>query len=104
MRPRERNLFDEIERDALNDDVALAATLRKVIALGGNVGSIQLREWASHELQGYRGATDDEFPDYRKPPAVIMLDGRNMVSPASRASRSAGLTCRNRCATTSRST
>jgi hypothetical protein len=80
VRLRERNLFDQIERDALNDDVPLAATLRKVIALGGNVGSTKLREWASRELQGYVGTSTEEIPDYRKPPAVIMIDGSNMLA------------------------
>lgn len=75
MRSRERTLFDQIERDALDDDVVLAATLRKVIALGGNVGSTKLREWATRELQGYASVSDEEIPDYRKVPAVIMIDG-----------------------------
>lgn len=75
VRLRERNLFDEIERDALDENVALAATLRKVIALGGNVGSTKLRDWASRELQGYAGASEDEIPEYRKAPALIVIDG-----------------------------
>lgn len=80
MRLRERNLFDQIERDALADDAPLASTLRKVIALGGNVGSSKLRDWASRELQGYAGISEEEIPDYRKAPAVIMVDGSNMVA------------------------
>jgi hypothetical protein len=77
VRSRERNLFDQIERDALDDDVSLATTLRKVIALGGNVGSTKLREWANRELQGYVGA--EEIPEYRRVSAAIMLDGRNTL-------------------------
>jgi hypothetical protein len=80
VRLRERNLFDQIERDALGDDVPLASTLRKVIALGGNVGSSNLREWASRELQGYASVSEDEIPDYRKAPALILVDGSNMVA------------------------
>lgn len=80
MRLRERNLFDQIERDAVADDVPLASTLRKVIALGGNVGSSKLRDWASRELQGYADVSEDAIPDYRKAPAVIMVDGSNMLA------------------------
>jgi len=75
VRQRERNLFDEIQRDALAEDASLAATLRKVIALGGDVGSTKLRDWAHRELQGYVGLSDDEIPDYRKVPALILIDG-----------------------------
>jgi hypothetical protein len=80
VRLRERNLFDQIERDALAEDVPLASTLRKVIALGGNVGSSKLRDWASRELQGYADVSEDEIPDYRKAPAMIMVDGSNMLA------------------------
>src|SRR5688500_10085872 len=65
--------LDEIERDALSSDAPIAATLRKVVALGGRVGSPQLRDWASRELHGYGG--DVELPAYRKPAAVILMDG-----------------------------
>jgi AbiTii len=77
MRLRERSLIDEIERDALDSGVPIANTLRKVIALGGKVGSMELREWAGLELRGYAGS-DVELPEYRKPGAVIQLDGVNM--------------------------
>lgn len=66
MRLRERSVLDEIERDALDSNVPVADTLRKVVALGGKVGSTELREWASRELRGYIG-TDAELPGYRKP-------------------------------------
>jgi hypothetical protein len=75
VRLRERNRFDEIERDALDENVALTATLRKVIALGGSVGSTKLRDWASRELQGYAVVSEDEIPDCRKVPALIVIDG-----------------------------
>jgi hypothetical protein len=77
MRLRERSLIDEIEQDALDSDVPIANTLRKVIALGGEVGSKELREWASRELRGY-ARSDVKPPEYRKPGAVIQLDGFNM--------------------------
>lgn len=73
MRSRDPNLIDEIQQDALKSDVALADTLRKVIALGGQVGSTELRDWASRELHGYIGS-DVELPEYRKPRAVIKVD------------------------------
>jgi hypothetical protein len=76
MRLRERSLLDEIERDALNSDVPVTDTLRKVIALGGKVGSTELREWASRELRGYTG-TGAELPSYRKPSAAIQVDAVN---------------------------
>lgn len=80
MRLRERNLFDQLERDALDDGVPLATTLRKVIALGGSVGSLKLRDWATRELKGYSDVGDDEMPDYRTAPARLLLDGSNMVA------------------------
>lgn len=73
MRSRHLSLLDEIERDALAEDVPLASILRKVVALGAKVGSAGLRDWASRELRGYVG-TDLELPDYRKPSAVIKAD------------------------------
>ncbi len=72
MGARDRNLFEQIEQDALDDDVPLASILRKVIALGGNVGSTELREWASRELKGYD--KPDDVPDYRRPAAAIKAD------------------------------
>jgi AbiTii len=74
MRAGDRTLIDEIEQDALNGKVALADTLRKLITLGGRAGSSELRDWASLELTGYRGR-DIELPEYRKPGAVIKIDG-----------------------------
>jgi hypothetical protein len=43
------------------------------MALGGQVRSTELREWANRELRGYIG-TDVEIPEYRKPGAIIQLD------------------------------
>ena len=34
-----------------------------MIALGGEAGSAELREWATRELRGY--GPDDELPEYR---------------------------------------
>lgn len=76
MRSRHLSLFDEIERDALKSDIPIADTLRKVMALGGQVGSTELREWASRELRGYSNS-GVELPGYRKPGAVIKANAVN---------------------------
>jgi hypothetical protein len=74
MARREPSLVGQIERDALDDGVPLATTLRKCIALGGKSGSEQLRDWATRELQGYYG-DDVQLPDYRVINAPLMVDG-----------------------------
>jgi hypothetical protein len=76
VRLRERSLLDEIQREALDSSASLADVLRKVVALGGEAGSAELRGWASRELRGYVG-TDDDLPPYRKPGAVIKLNAIN---------------------------
>ena len=73
MSPRPVDLLNDIERDALSGNASVADTLRKVIALGGQVGSSDLREWASLELRGYTGS-GLELPEYRKPVAVILIN------------------------------
>lgn len=67
------SLLSEIERDLL-DDVPVSTVLRKLIILGGYAGTSELREWASRELQGYIGVSDDLMPKYRIVPAIIQLD------------------------------
>jgi len=89
MPRRDRGRLDEIERDLLDDTKPLATALRKCIALGGELRSVPLREWASQELTGYEGA--GELPEYRRVEAPILLDGatpagivkRQRVSPSS---------------------
>jgi hypothetical protein len=73
MAQREGNLLAEIERDALDDDVPVATTLRKCIVLGGKSGSEELRDWATRELKGYHG--EDDLPEYRIVPAPLLVDG-----------------------------
>jgi AbiTii len=70
------NLLAEVQRDALDPNVGLSNTLRKVMALGGVVGSTELREWASLELRGYVGSPT-ELPTYRKVPATLEVNGFN---------------------------
>ncbi len=50
-----------IERELLAEK-PLDTILRKLILLGGNAGSAELRDWASAELRGYKN--DDELPNY----------------------------------------
>lgn len=62
----------QIERDLLGEK-PLDSILRKLILLGGNAGSPELRAWASLELRGY--GKDDELPSYRKITAPLQIDG-----------------------------
>ncbi len=74
MRKRTNRLIDEIERDALDSSVPISSALRKLVALGGQAGSKELRDWAGLELRGYY-KTDVPLPEYRKAPATIRIDG-----------------------------
>jgi hypothetical protein len=74
MRRRSNTLIDEIERGALDPKVPISTPLRKLVALGGQAGSAELREWASLELRGYV-ESDTPLPAYRKPGAVLRIDG-----------------------------
>ncbi len=65
-------LLTQIERDALDDTVPLAATLRKCIALGAQARNADLRDWASQELDGYR---DGGVPEYRIIHVPLLIDG-----------------------------
>ncbi len=67
-------LLTEVQRDALDSNAPLADTLRNLVALGGQAGSTELREWASLELRGYLHSKV-ELPGYRKPGAVIRING-----------------------------
>jgi hypothetical protein len=65
-------LMGQIERDLLAEK-PLDTLLRKLILLGGNAGSPELRAWASMELRGY--SKDDELPSYREVNAPLQIDG-----------------------------
>ncbi|MEV7230931.1 hypothetical protein AB0M79_28520 [Polymorphospora sp. NPDC051019] len=73
MSRRDHSLLREIEREALNDAISLAATLRKCIALGAQTRNAELRDWAAQELNGYRD--DSEIPQYRIIHAPLVIDG-----------------------------
>lgn len=66
------NILGQIEKDLLADK-PLETLLRKLILLGGNAGSTELRDWASAELRGYE--TDEGLPAYRRVNAPIQIDG-----------------------------
>jgi hypothetical protein len=71
LREHRRGLLAEIERD-LAADKPMAGLLRKLILLGGQVRSRDLREWASKELRGYESV--DDLPSYRSVAALIQMD------------------------------
>jgi hypothetical protein len=70
---KEHNLIDQIEQDALDDEVPVATALRKCLILGGKSGSEELRDWATRELRGY--LAEDDLPSYRIVPAPLRIDG-----------------------------
>ncbi|GAB2562663.1 AbiTii domain-containing protein [Kribbella endophytica] len=75
------SLLAQIQADALDSAKSLADTLRKCIALGGETGSTELRDWARQELEGYVGP-GDEVPGYRIVRAPLQLDaivGTNQI-------------------------
>jgi hypothetical protein len=73
---RSQRLLGEIEAGALDEETPIGTLLRKVIALGGQAGSEELRDWATRELRGY--GPEDELPPYRILNAPLKIDWRNM--------------------------
>jgi hypothetical protein len=73
MRSRDNSLLAQIEAAALDEEHSVAGALRKCVALGGQAGSSELRDWATKELRGYDN--DDELPEYRIVAAPILIDG-----------------------------
>jgi hypothetical protein len=76
MARRQVGLLAQIEKGALDDSVSLASTLRKCVVLGGQARSIELRDWARRELDGYSNDVSD-MPGYRTLTAPILADGMN---------------------------
>jgi hypothetical protein len=74
LRTHERSLLHEIERESLDDEIPVARPLRKLVSLGGKAQSVELREYAVLELGGY-DCDDADLPAYRRPGAVIEIDG-----------------------------
>jgi AbiTii len=73
---RTDRLLQDIEAGALDHRSRIGDPLRKVIALGGQSGSAELRDWAARELRGY--GPDDELPPYRRIVAPLQVDMMNM--------------------------
>lgn len=71
-KPTRGGLLAEIQADVLDESKALPGILRKCIALGGESGSAELREWAVRELKGY--GDPGELPSYRVIYAGIRVD------------------------------
>jgi hypothetical protein len=69
---KSKGLLNQIEGDLLSEK-PIAGLLRKLLLLGGQVRSKELRDWASSELRGY--SPDDDLPPYRSVPATIQMDG-----------------------------
>lgn len=67
--------LQDIQAATLDDSKALASILRQCMVLASDLKSEDLRQWVSHELNGYRG--DVELPAYRilSAPAVGHLVG-----------------------------
>lgn len=78
VRRRSASLLAQIEHEALDGSRPLAEVLRKCVALGGEAKSADLRDWASRELNGYRG-TEAEIPDYREVTGALAVDLLNSV-------------------------
>jgi hypothetical protein len=74
-----QKLLDDIERGGTQADADIPTLLRKCIALGGQSGSVQLRDWATRELKGYREDQGDSIPEYRKVPATLVIDGATLM-------------------------
>lgn len=72
---RPDRLLQEIQNGALDSRTPITEILRKVIALGGQAGSAELRDWATKELRGYE--PEDELPAYRVLTAPLLMDGVN---------------------------
>jgi hypothetical protein len=69
---RAQRLLDEIEAGAFEGGSELPRALKKCLALGGFASSIQLRDWAAKELNGY--GNEDMLPDYRRLFAPLAVD------------------------------
>lgn len=71
MSPEE--LINEIRRDLVSEG-PVSPTLRKCLFLAQATSSEKLRQWATSELEGYRGPVS-EIPVYRRITAPLRADG-----------------------------
>jgi hypothetical protein len=70
------DLLVDIQRGALEPTTNIADLLRKCLALGSELGSQRLQQWATRELKGYK--PEDEFPPYRLASSPLYLDGSTL--------------------------
>ncbi|GAB3259978.1 AbiTii domain-containing protein [Kineosporia babensis] len=66
------DLVQQIQAEIMDHRKSLSNVLRRVVALGGETGSAELRDWASKELSGYPSRED--LPEYRRVPAPLLID------------------------------
>ena len=64
-------MLDRIEEAAINGDVVGALLLCQT--LGGDADSAEVREWATHELEGY--PEGEPPPEYRQVPGQLLVSG-----------------------------
>lgn len=78
---RTTELLQRVQDAALDSTRTLADALRAAVAAAGKLGANDLREWATHELNGYDETS--ELPTYRTVRAPLLMDyvlGFNQVS------------------------
>lgn len=63
MNAEKDNILERIQADLLDESVSLSTILREAKVLAYQLGSDELDNWASQELDGYESG--DELPDYR---------------------------------------
>lgn len=66
---RSRDLMARLDEAVLDPTASLSDVLRICVMLGIRIGAASLEQWATAELEGYRGL---EVPEYRKIRAPIM--------------------------------
>ena len=65
------NLLQEIQREAISSTTPLSDVLRKCLLLAHRIGSEDLKDWVSHELNGY--PKEAGVPDYRRDPQPVVF-------------------------------
>jgi hypothetical protein len=63
----------ELSRDAADESKPIKRVLWKILQLGSDAHSAELRAWASRELHGYKDA-EDALPDYRHVRSPLLVD------------------------------
>ncbi len=57
------DILKQIQADLISEGTPLSSTLRKALILASSLKSLELKEWANNELNGYK--SPDKLPDYR---------------------------------------